>query len=99
MQSALLPALVTKELDRAVRKCVWGGSEERRMIHLVKWDALCKSKEEGGIDLCRAEEMSKAILAKLGWRLQIDPDALWSRTLVAKYGRGREGLNLFEHKS
>lgn len=99
MQSALLPGSVTKELDRVVWKCVWAGSEERRKIHLIKWDVLCKLKEEGGIGLCRTEERNKAILVKLRWRLTKYLDAFWSRTLVEKYGKGREGLNLFKHKS
>lgn len=42
--------------------------------------------------------MNKALLARLGWRLINEEDSLWNRMLLAKYGRGRDGLNVFEPK-
>lgn len=53
-----------------------GGSEDQRKLYLVKWDVLCKPMEEGCMGLRGAEEMNKALLAKLGWRLLKDLNAL-----------------------
>lgn len=99
MQSTLLPGSITKELDRLVRRCVWGGSEDQRKMHLVKWEVLCKLKEKDSIDLRHDVEMNKALLEKLSWRLLKDLNTLWIKTILTKYGRGRNGLELFEHKN
>lgn len=98
MQIALLPALITREMDKTIRRCVWGSNEGQWKIHLVNWETLCKSKEDGGIGLRRSEDMNNAILARLGWRLLNNMDALWGRTLLGKYGRRRGGIKMFEPK-
>lgn len=54
-----------KELDKAVRNCVWGSLTEQRRIHLLNWDILCRSEACGGGGLRSAEFMNKALLAKL----------------------------------
>lgn len=58
---------------------------DKRRIHLVAWDKLCRPKERGGIGLKRASEMNKALLAKLGWRLLTNRNEIWSMILAEKY--------------
>lgn len=43
--------------------------------------------------------MNTTLLGRLGWRPLNEDDSLWSRTLKNKYGRGREGLDIFTSKS
>lgn len=64
MQLQRLHASVDTELDRSVRRCVWGGKEGKKKIHLVNWEVLYKPKERGGVGLKKAEAMNKALLAK-----------------------------------
>lgn len=42
--------------------------------------------------------MNQALLTKLAWRLITEPNALWSRLLIAKYGGGRELVHLLQPK-
>lgn len=46
----------------------------------------------------RAKDMNMTMLGRLGWRVLNDEESLWSRTMESKYGRGREGLNIFMSK-
>lgn len=98
MQVQKLPTRVHKELDKAVRLCVWGSSTERRPIHLVSWDTLCKSKEEGGLGLRRSKDMNKAMLTKLAWRLLHEEDTTWSRLLRSKYAVSIDGPIEFRNR-
>lgn len=75
-----------------------GGSTDQRKMHLIRWDILYKAKVEGCIGLWCAQEFNKALLAKLVWRLLKDPNAVWRKTLLSKYGRCRKGFSVFKHK-
>lgn len=69
MQLQRLPSKIHKELDKAVRHYIWGSSAERRKIHLINWDVVCRLKERGGLGVRKSEAMNKALLAKLAWRV------------------------------
>lgn len=40
MQTAKLPKLVCDEVDKKVRKFIWGGSDDKRGVHLISWENL-----------------------------------------------------------
>lgn len=69
MQLQKLPRLVHKEIDKCVRRCVWGSTEDKKGINLVGWNILCRLKERRGVGLKRADAMNRALLAKLAWRI------------------------------
>lgn len=70
MQLQRLPAKIHKDIDRLVRRCVWGEMDSRNKMHLVSWETLCKPKHlEGGVGLRMAAWLSKALLAKLAWKV------------------------------
>lgn len=93
-----MPSRVLKELDRAVRHCVWGDTTEHRKIHLINWEILCRPKERGGFGLKRAEGMNKALLAKLGWRLLTQGEDLWAKMIRKKYGVSLDGPVTFKSR-
>lgn len=47
----------------------------------------------------KTKEMNNAMLGRLGWRLLNEKEALWSSMLKSKYGRGREGIDIFSNRS
>ena len=77
MQTMKIPIGVCNKIDRICRNFIWGTNENRRKIHLVSWEHICKPKEEGGLGFQTARAMNKAYLMKLAWGLTSQPDSLW----------------------
>lgn len=86
MQTSQLPKAILHDIDKNIRRSVWGSSDIRRKVHLVSWSTICRPKKYGGLGLRPAAKMNQALLIKLAWRLVTEPSALWSRLLKEKYG-------------
>ena len=50
-----LPKSVYDQIDRIFRNFIWGSDVERKRIHLVGWDTVCMSKEDGGLEFRKAQ--------------------------------------------
>lgn len=96
-QSTKIPRTTCDELDRKSRNFLWGSQEWEKKIHLVSWASITKSKKEGGLRAMR--QTNTAFLTKLGWRLLMEPNSLWSRVLHAKYCDDRCDLDMFKEKN
>ena len=62
-----------------------GSTEEKRRLHLVRWETVTLPKELGGLGLHNMKDINNALLAKLCWRLACEQEAPWAKMLVAKY--------------
>ncbi|PPD88640.1 hypothetical protein GOBAR_DD14425 [Gossypium barbadense] len=62
----------------------WGGSTESVHNHLVKWNQVCRFKSQGGLGLRKARLNNLAMLAKAGWRLHTNQDAVWCQVFRQK---------------
>lgn len=80
-----MPSKVIATLEGIMKRFLWSGSEDRRRFHLVSWEKVCKPKWAGGLSVRRLGFFNEALLAKLGWRLTTDADAVWGRILARKY--------------
>lgn len=69
MQIMKLLVEVLRGLDRMCRKCFWGEEGDSRRLHLVNRETICKQKSKGGMGIRRAEDIIKAVLTKLLWRM------------------------------
>lgn len=69
MSTISLPKTTLESLDRASRNFLLGSTNEQRKQHLLSWKKVCLPKREGGLGIRASEEMNKALLAKIGWRL------------------------------
>jgi hypothetical protein len=85
MQTTALPSSICNKLDRLNRDFLWGSSEEKKKMHMVGWDKVCRAKSLGGLGLYACKPRNVALLAKLNWWLLEEKDALWVRTILAKY--------------
>lgn len=65
MQSMLLPDGVCDAIDKRIRSFIWGTTRNQRRCHLVSWETVVKTKDEGGLGIRSMREMNKAFLAKL----------------------------------
>ena len=61
------------------------GSNEAKGFPLVVWDDVCRPKSEGGLGIRRNEDVNKALIIKLGWRILTDNDSIWAKIMRDKY--------------
>ncbi|CAL5371297.1 unnamed protein product [Camellia sinensis] len=85
MQTTKLPQSICKHIHKLNRNFLWGDQEGRKKVYLVNWKQVCKAKQDKGLGLRRAEDQNVALLAKLGWNLNSDKDASWTKILRGKY--------------
>ncbi|XP_028802470.1 uncharacterized protein LOC114757563 [Neltuma alba] len=73
------------KIDKRARNFLWGSTGSAKIIHLVAWDDVCRSKEEGGLGLRNARKQNKAFMMKLGWGLVNRRETLWVKLIREKY--------------
>ena len=73
-----LPRSHCEEVDRKVRRFLWGGTEQARKIHNISWRQITKPKQAGGLEFRNMRENHVAFLTKLGWCLLVEKDKLCS---------------------
>lgn len=59
-----MPDRVARILERLQASFLWGGTEVRRKVHMVKWEELTKSLEQGGLGLRRVRVVNSCLLIK-----------------------------------
>jgi hypothetical protein len=74
-------------------KISYGGSDEARKIHWVKWERVCKPKEEGRLGIRDLSVFNIALLGKWRWRIKNENGTLWHRMLVSRYGKELDRVN------
>lgn len=82
------PMYFLKEFDALSRQFLWSGNLLSSKWSLVKWESVCRPKQEGGLGLRSAILNGKALAAKLYWRWCTHQHQLWARILNHKYLRG-----------
>ncbi|XP_058746653.1 uncharacterized protein LOC131619585 [Vicia villosa] len=83
------PSKVLNEITSIQRKFLWGGCDIKRSICWVRWDSVCKSREEGGLGVKNVEVMNAALLSKWKWRILSDEEVVWRRILESRYNNVR----------
>ncbi|CAL1369363.1 unnamed protein product [Linum trigynum] len=97
MQTELLPMSVCRSLDRINRSFIWGDTEDKKKLHLVGWPQLLKPKKNGGLGIRSTRQVNLAMLAKGGWRIVKEKEAMWVQLVESKYGRGCSNTELLIH--
>ena len=78
-----LPEGLIKDIEVMICKFWWGYSGDSRKIHWVKWDRLCDSKKDGGMDFKEIEKFNEALLAKQVLCMMNNPDSLCYKVFKA----------------
>ncbi|GKU92853.1 hypothetical protein SLEP1_g6524 [Rubroshorea leprosula] len=68
------------------RGIAWTG--EKRKISWVKWEAICWSKEQGGLGVPDLRRRNWALLGKWWYRLGDGREGLWKRVVKEKFYEG-----------
>ena len=62
MQGVALPIHVCEKLDKINQDFLWGSISEKKMMHMVGWSKIVKSKEEEGLGIQAARVKNIALL-------------------------------------
>lgn len=81
----LLADGVDAKLDTPRSKFFWEGARIKRKYHLVKWAAVCRPKNQGGLGILNSKLMNVSLLTKWIWKLSQNASGLWVDLLKAKY--------------
>ncbi|KAE8703862.1 hypothetical protein F3Y22_tig00110462pilonHSYRG00231 [Hibiscus syriacus] len=65
MQSCMLPLSICDEIERIVRRFIWGGSSSSTSISLVNWNTVCQPRICGGLGIRHAKDQNVAFLRKI----------------------------------
>ena len=79
-----LPTTLCHEIKILVWKFWWGQRGDRRKVDWVRWEDLCKHKDQGGMEFKDLARFNEAMLAKLSWWLLHDDNSLFFRVFKAK---------------
>lgn len=74
-----------RDLCCRVARFWWSGYGKFRGIHWRRWEVLAQSKKEGGMGFKDFNDLNSAMLAKQGWRVLTNPNALWVFVLKSCY--------------
>ncbi|GKV29018.1 hypothetical protein SLEP1_g37997 [Rubroshorea leprosula] len=87
MSMYVIPKGTILFLDKIRRRFLWGGVEGGKKINWVRWDKVCRDKEQGGLGVKDLRKFNLALLGKWWGRLVNEEDGLWKEVILQKYGR------------
>lgn len=75
------PKRVLNKITQIQRRFLWGGNEDCRKICWVKWEVVCRAREDGGLGIRNIKSFNLALLGKWRWRFFTEKESLWSSIL------------------
>ncbi|KAL9664872.1 hypothetical protein QQ045_020281 [Rhodiola kirilowii] len=85
----ILPKSVIQAVNSICARFLWRGNCDKKGGHLVKWDQVCKEKEEGGLGLKNLEVMNCAMVLNQMWGKKGGRPSLWSEWLEKYWRKGK----------
>jgi hypothetical protein len=86
MSSFMFPDILCNRLDAAFRNFWWGFSVNKaHNLSLKSWKSICLPKDQGGLGFRLMKDINVSLIAKLGWKILVNHDALWIPLFKEKY--------------
>lgn len=93
-----MPCWVIKKNDRIRRDFLWSGHDiNHPRCHLVRWNNLCRPRDQGGWGILDLARFNQALLGKWWWKFMTDPS--WSGAKVIQFNYGISRSNLWPIQS
>jgi len=91
-----IPKWVIDQIDKMRRSFLWKGSRDiSPCVCLVRWEEVCRLKDEGGLGIANLKQMNQALLGKWLWRYFNQSDLMWRKLIQHMYYRD---TSIFQHK-
>lgn len=62
------PVNICEKIDRLNINFMWGNTNEKRKVHLVKWEKECRPKAMCGLGIRAVRDNNAAFSSKIAWR-------------------------------
>ena len=78
--------LVAKRLEKLQRNFLWSKIGVGKKDHLLSWEVVCRSKEQGDLGFGKISLRNRALLGKWLWRFPRESSELWHEVIASIYG-------------
>jgi hypothetical protein len=85
MMSSSIPKSCLEDIQRIQQSFIWGNTDQKKKFHAIGWDKITVPKWRDGLGIRKLEEMNKACLGKLNFKLQSGCDDFWCKVMRGKY--------------
>lgn len=85
MQYTLLPRKILNSIDKIQRNFIWGTTEFKKKLHLIRWETITTDKDKGGLGLRKAKSKNLALPTSMAGRLFNNPQVPWANILTQKF--------------
>lgn len=88
-------------LKKSWRNFLWKNHDNDKLTHLLRWNKVIPSKENGGLGIFKVANTNFSLLNKWLWRFSVQNNPLLKRIILAKYSQSfiREFLAIAKYSS
>ncbi|KAE8709200.1 hypothetical protein F3Y22_tig00110332pilonHSYRG01083 [Hibiscus syriacus] len=87
-----IPISVLNKLNSIMASFLWGGSSDKKNIHWIKWDLVCKPKKLGGLGIPNLLLLNRALMGKWVWKFVGEKNSWWKSVVCCVYNMDPNSL-------
>lgn len=91
MSNYLLPKHWCTKIDKGFKDFWWGFEDDKKRHFTPKaWESICYPKSHGSLGLRRLHDTNQALVIKVAWNFDTQPNSIWVKALQAKYVKDQD---------
>ncbi|KAE8687175.1 hypothetical protein F3Y22_tig00111022pilonHSYRG00184 [Hibiscus syriacus] len=87
-----IPISVLNKLNSIMASFLWGRSSDKKNIHWIKWDLVCKPKKLGGLGIPNLLLLNRALMGKWVWKFAGEKNSWWKSVVCCVYNMDPNSL-------